>query len=161
MIGQNVPFVTGQYTNNNSANGAVNPFQTIERKDVGLTLRVKPQISENGSVKMQIYHETSNVDLATIDSPRGPTTHKRSIESNVIADDGQIIVLGGLLSDEYANRQEKVPVLGDLPVLGQLFKNENRSRAKRVPRMKKLNARQQTKDGSTSNPALFRLMRKP
>ena len=131
MIGQNVPFVTGQYTNNNSANGAVNPFQTIERKDVGLTLRVKPQISENGSVKMQIYHETSNVDLATIDSPRGPTTHKRSIESNVIADDGQIIVLGGLLSDEYANRQEKVPVLGDIPVLGQLFKNENRSRAKR------------------------------
>ena len=131
MIGQNVPFVTGQYTNNNSANGAVNPFQTIERKDVGLTLRVKPQISENGSVKMQIYHETSNVDLATIDSPRGPTTHKRSIESNVVADDGQIIVLGGLLSDEYANRQEKVPVLGDLPVLGQLFKNENRSRAKR------------------------------
>lgn len=128
MIGQNVPFVTGQYTNNSQ--NTVNPFQTIERKDVGLTLRVKPQISENGSVKMQIYQEVSSVNPASLASPTGPITNKRSIESNVIVDDSQIIVLGGLLSDEYANSQEKVPLLGDIPVVGHLFKNESRSRKK-------------------------------
>ena len=128
MIGKNVPFVTGQYTNNNA--NSVNPFQTIERKDVGLTLRVKPQISENGAVRMQIYQEVSNVDPASYTSATGLITNKRSIESNVVVDDSQIIVLGGLLSDEYANGQEKVPLLGDIPVVGSLFKNENRSRQK-------------------------------
>ena len=128
MIGKNVPFVTGQYTNNNA--NSVNPFQTIERKDVGLTLRVKPQISENGAVRMQIYQEVSNLDPASYTSATGLITNKRSIESNVVVDDSQIIVLGGLLSDEYANGQEKVPLLGDIPVVGSLFKNENRSRQK-------------------------------
>ncbi len=127
MIGQNVPFVTGQYTNNNSANGAVNPFQTIERKDVGLTLRVKPQIGENGTVRMQVYQEVSAIAEKGLN---GPTTNKRSIESNVVVDDSQIIVLGGLLSDEYSNGQDKVPLLGDIPVLGHLFRNESRSRKK-------------------------------
>lgn len=130
VIGQNVPFVTGQYTNNNSANGAVNPFQTIERKDVGLTLRVKPQISENGTVKMNIFQEVSSVLSSTLKDPSGPTTNKRSIESSVLVDDGNIVVLGGLLSDEYGGNEDKVPLLGDLPVLGNLFKSERRNRKK-------------------------------
>lgn len=130
VIGQNVPFVTGQYTNNNSANGAVNPFQTVERKDVGLTLRVKPQISENGTVKMNIFQEVSSVLSSTLKDPNGPTTNKRSIESSVLVDDGNIVVLGGLLSDEYGGNEDKVPLLGDLPVLGNLFKSERRNRKK-------------------------------
>lgn len=130
VIGQNVPFVTGQYTNNNSSNGAVNPFQTVERKDVGLTLRVKPQISENGTVKMSIFQEVSSVLSSTLKDPNGPTTNKRSLESSVLVDDGNIVVLGGLLSDEYGGNEDKVPLLGDLPVLGNLFKSERRNRKK-------------------------------
>lgn len=130
VIGQNVPFVTGQYTNNNSANGAVNPFQTIERKDVGLTLRVRPQISENGTIKMVIYQEVSSVDPTSINSASGLITNTRVIESQVLVDDGQIVVLGGLLQDTYASNQEKVPGLGDVPLLGNLFKSESRSRKK-------------------------------
>ena len=130
VVGRNVPFVTGQFTSNNSNSGSVNPFQTIERKDVGLTLRVKPQISEDGSVKLQVFQETSSVDPATINSPNGPTTNKRSFETNVVVEDGAIVVLGGLLTDEYSGGQEKVPLLGDIPVLGNLFKGESRSRKK-------------------------------
>jgi general secretion pathway protein D len=130
VIGQNVPFVTGQYTNNNSSSGSVNPFQTIERKDVGLTLRVKPQISENGTVKLQIFQEVSSVQASSVNSSTGLITNKRSIESNVLVDDGAIVVLGGLLQDEYSGNQEKVPGLGDVPVFGNLFKTETRSRKK-------------------------------
>jgi general secretion pathway protein D len=131
VIGQNVPFVTGQYTNAmTGSNGSVNPFQTIERKDVGLTLRVKPQISENGTVKMQIFQEVSNVQPSSINSATGLITNKRSIESSILVDDGAIVVLGGLLQDEYSGNQEKVPVLGDVPVFGNLFRSETRSRRK-------------------------------
>ena len=130
VIGQNVPFVTGQYTNNNTNAGAVNPFQTIERKDVGLTLRVKPQISENGTVKMQIYQEVSRLDPASINSATGLITNKRSIESSVLVEDGAIVVLGGLLQDDYGNSQERVPGLGDVPLFGSLFRAESRSRKK-------------------------------
>ena len=132
VIGQNVPFVTGQFTNTGSGggNGSVNPFQTIERKDVGLTLRVKPQISENGTVKMAIFQEVSSVQPGSVNSATGLITNKRSIESNVLVEDGAIIVIGGLLSDEYAGNQEKVPGLGDVPVFGNLFKSESRSRKK-------------------------------
>ncbi|RYX94357.1 MAG: type II secretion system protein GspD [Comamonadaceae bacterium] len=130
IIGQNVPFVTGQYTNNNSSNGAVNPFQTIERKDVGLTLRVRPQISENGTVKLTIFQEVSSVLTATANSANGPTTNKRSIESAVLVDDGSIVVLGGLLQDEFVNNDQKVPVVGDVPVFGNLFRSQSRSRKK-------------------------------
>ena len=131
VIGQNVPFVTGQYTNaaTGSAN-TVNPFQTIERKDVGLTLRVKPQISENGTVKLTIFQEVSSVQASSINSASGLITNKRSIESNVLVNDGSVVVLGGLLSDEYSGNQEKVPGLGDIPLLGYLFKADSRSRKK-------------------------------
>ena len=130
VVGRNVPFVTGQFTSNNSNSGSVNPFQTIERKDVGLTLRVKPQISEDGSVKLQVFQEVSSVDPATINSPNGPTTNKRSIESNVVVEDGAIVVLGGLLTDEYSGGEEKVPILGDVPFFGNLFKGQARTRKK-------------------------------
>jgi general secretion pathway protein D len=131
VIGQNVPFVTGQYSNaNTGTSGTVNPFQTIERKDVGLTLRVKPQISENGTVKMQIFQEVSTVDASSVNSPSGLITNKRSIESSVLVDDGAIVVLGGLLQDEYGGNQDKVPGLGDVPIFGNLFKSERRSRKK-------------------------------
>ena len=127
VIGQNVPFVTGQYTNNNSANGSVNPFQTIERKDVGLTLRVRPQVSENGTVKMTVFQEVSSISDT---SSAGLITNKRSIESSVLVEDGSIVVLGGLLQDDYSGKQDKVPGLGDLPVFGNLFKSEQRQRKK-------------------------------
>ena len=130
VIGQNVPFVTGQFTNTGSNNGSVNPFQTIERKDVGLTLKVRPQISENGTVKLAIYQEVSNVLASSVNAPNGPTTNKRTIESNVLVEDGAIVVLGGLLQDEYSGNEEKVPGLGDVPVFGNLFKSEARTRKK-------------------------------
>ncbi len=131
VVGQNVPFVTGQYTNNNTNNGSVNPFQTVERKDVGLTLKVKPQISETGTVKLTIFQEVSSVVPNSVGSTTGLITNKRSIESNVLVDDGSIIVLGGLLSDEYSGAGSQVPLFGDIPVIGWLFKSESRSRTKK------------------------------
>ena len=128
VVGQNVPFVTGQYTNNNTTNGSVNPFQTVERKDVGLTLKVKPQISQTGTVKMTIFQEVSSVDYTK--PTVGLITNKRSIESNVLVDDGSIVVLGGLLSDAYSSNNAQVPGLGDVPLFGWLFKSESRSRTK-------------------------------
>jgi general secretion pathway protein D len=131
VIGQNVPFVTGQYTNNSAgANGTVNPFQTIERKDVGLTLKVKPQISENGTVKLTIFQEVSTVQASSVNSPSGLITNKRSIESNVLVEDGSIVVLGGLLQDTYAGNSDRVPGLADIPFFGALFRSESRSRSK-------------------------------
>ena len=130
VVGQNVPFVTGQYTNNNTVNGAVNPFQTIERRDVGLTLRVKPQISETGNVKLTIYQEVSSVVNSSVGATSGLITNKRSIESNVLVQDGSIVVLGGLLADEYVNNGAGVPWLSNIPVLGALFRNESRERKK-------------------------------
>jgi general secretion pathway protein D len=129
VIGQNVPFITGQFTNTGAAGGATNPFQTIERKDVGLTLRVKPQIGEGGTVRMTIYQENSNV-VAGASSAAGPTTDKSSIETTVVIDDGQIMVLGGLLKDEFSGGTDKVPVLGDIPLVGNLFRSDNRARTK-------------------------------
>ena len=132
VIGQNVPFVTGQYTNANSggSSGSVNPFQTIERKDVGLTLKVKPQISENGTVKLTIFQEVSSVQASSVNSATGLITNKRSIESNVLVDDGSIVVLGGLLQDEYSGNSDRVPGLADIPFLGALFRSEARGRKK-------------------------------
>jgi general secretion pathway protein D len=129
IIGENVPFVTGSYTNASSA-ATVNPFTTVERQDVGLTLRVRPQINENGSVKMVIYQESSAVKPGTESAANGPTTTKRAIESTVLVEDGSIVVLGGLLQDQYSGNQEKVPGVGDVPFFGNLFKSEERLRRK-------------------------------
>ena len=131
VVGRNLPFVTGQYTNTGGGTTPTNPFQTIERRDVGLTLQVRPQISEGGAIRLQIYQEASavigNADTA---AGSGPVTTKRSIESMVLVDDGSIIALGGLVEDSYSMGEEKVPVLGDLPVAGNLFRYETRKRAK-------------------------------
>jgi general secretion pathway protein D len=127
-VGQNVPILTGQFTTTSGTNS--NPFQTIDRKDVGLTLKVRPQISEGGTIKMAIYHETSSVDKSTLTNASGITLNNRVIENNVIADDGQIIVLGGLIEDTEGDGTDKVPGLGDLPVVGNLFKYQSRTRKK-------------------------------
>ena len=129
LIGENVPFVTGSYSNSNNA-GTVNPFTTVERKDVGLMLRVKPQINENGTVKMVIYQETSAVKEDTAKASNGPTTTKRTIESTILVEDGSIIVLGGLLEDRFTGNQQKVPYLGDIPGVGVLFRSDTRVRKK-------------------------------
>ncbi len=128
IIGQNVPFVTGQFTATGGAGGAVNPFQTIERRDVGTTLRVKPQVSESGTVRMQIFQEVSSVQSTNLAA--GIVTNRRAIESNVLVDDGQIVVLGGLIEERIEGGEDKVPGLGNVPVVGQLFRYDTRHRVK-------------------------------
>jgi len=131
IVGQNVPFVTGQYTTAASAGSAgVNPFQTVERKDIGLQLRVKPQISQGGTVRMAIYQENSTIDTTVNTDGAGLATTKRSLETNVLVDDGQIIVLGGLIDDKLQDGMEKVPGLGDIPLIGGLFQYKTRNHAK-------------------------------
>jgi len=127
VIGQNVPFVTGSYAVSAAATTPT-PFQTVERKDVGLTLRIRPQISEGGAVRLQIYQEVSNIQDST--NASGVITNKRSVESTVLVDDGQIVVIGGLIQDSVKDGLEKIPGLGDLPLIGGLFKYNTRSRNK-------------------------------
>ena len=126
MVGKNVPFITGQFSNTSSGAG-VNPFQTIERKDVGLSLQIRPQISEGGTVKLAIYQETSSIQETTTS---GLITNKRSLETHVLVNDGDIIVLGGLIEDTLSDTVQKVPLLGDLPIFGRLFQFQSKSRAK-------------------------------
>lgn len=126
IIGQNVPFVTGQYATTN--NTLSSPFQTIERKDVGTMLRVRPQVSEGGTVKMEIAQEISSV--VDTSQAAGIITNRRAIDSNVLVDDGQIVVLGGLIEDTVEGGISKVPLLGDIPGLGRLFRYDNRKRIK-------------------------------
>jgi general secretion pathway protein D len=129
VVGRNLPFITGQYTNTGGGTTPANPFQTIERRDVGLTLEVRPQISEGGSIRLDIYQEASSV-VPTVDDSAGPTTNKRSIKSSVMVDDGAIIALGGLVEDSFNSGEEKVPLLGDIPVAGSLFRYDSRKRTK-------------------------------
>ena len=127
VVGRNVPFITGQFTS--TGTGTTNPFQTVERKDVGITLRIKPQIGEGGTIRMTIFQESSAVvGQAEGTSGTGPTTSKRSIETNVIVDDGSILVLGGLIEDRIDISSSKVPLLGDIPGIGALFRSESRSK---------------------------------
>ena len=126
-VGRNIPILTGSFTT--GTNGSNNPFQTVDRKDIGLLMKVRPQISEGGVIKLSIYHENSDIDN-TLVRPEGIVTTLRAIESNILADDGQIIVLGGLISDNENHQQEKVRGLGDLPVVGNLFKYRTRTREK-------------------------------
>ena len=130
VVGENVPFITGQFTGTSGSGVNANPFQTIERKDVGITLRIRPQIGEGGTVRMTIYQEQSSVkqDTAAGTSNAGPSTTKRSIEGTVVVDDGQILVLGGLIEDRFVTSKSKVPLLGDIPFLGALFRSESRER---------------------------------
>ena len=135
VIGQNVPFLTGSYSNTGNASGSGNssvssPFQTYERKDVGLTLKLTPQISEGGLVKMKILQEVSSVEETSRNNPAGLTTNKRAIETTVTVDDGSIVAIGGLIQESVSDGENKVPLLGDLPVLGWLFKYQQKQRKK-------------------------------
>ena len=128
VVGSNVPFITGQSITTGGSTS--NPFQTIERKDVGITLRIKPQVGESGTVRMAIFQESSSVDgtVAPGTTNAGPSTKKRSIESNVVVDDGQIIVLGGLIEDSFTENKSQIPLLGDLPLIGTLFRTQSREK---------------------------------
>jgi general secretion pathway protein D len=127
IVGQNVPFITGSYAQTGSGTTPT-PFQTIERKDVGLTLRVKPQITEGGAVRMAVFQEVSSVSNDA--STAGLITNKRSIESNVIVDDGDFIVIGGLIQDSLVVTRDQVPFLGSIPLLGLLFRYDRETRLK-------------------------------
>lgn len=129
VVGQNVPIPTGSYSNLTSGN-TNNAFNTYDRRDVGLTLHVKPQITEGGILKLQLYTEDSSVVNTTVNNQSGPTFNKRSIQSTVLADNGEIIVLGGLMQDNYQVSNSKVPLLGDIPWIGQLFRSEGKTRQK-------------------------------
>lgn len=128
IVGQTVPFVTGSYVTN-SGDGSSNPFQTIEREDVGLTLKLRPQISEGGTVKLDLYQEVSSID-DTATSTAGIITRKRALDTSVLVDDGQIIVLGGLLEDSGTSGEQSVPILGDIPFIGSFFRYTSRHRTK-------------------------------
>jgi general secretion pathway protein D len=127
VVGKNVPIITGSYAQTGSAS-TVTPFQTFSRQDIGLTLRVRPQISEMGIVKMQIFHEISSI--YNPDFVSGIILNKRNIESNVVVDDGQIVVIGGLMDDIYDGESSGVPFLKDIPILGALFRYDSKKRTK-------------------------------
>jgi general secretion pathway protein D len=127
IVGQNIPFVTGQYSVTGSTS-TVQPFQTFERHDVGVMLRVKPQITEGGTIRLNLYQEVSRVESIT--TTTGIVLSKRALESTVIVDDSQIVVLGGLIQDSQENGTDKLPVAGDVPFFGQLFRYDTRRRIK-------------------------------
>ncbi|WP_431479925.1 type II secretion system secretin GspD [Pseudomonas simiae] len=128
FVGQTIPFVTGSYVTGGGGTSN-NPFQTVQREEVGLKLNVRPQISEGGTVKLDIYQEVSTVDeRASVTA--GTVTNKRAIDTSILLDDGQIMVLGGLLQDGYSQSNDAVPWLSDIPGLGALFRNEKRSVSK-------------------------------
>jgi general secretion pathway protein D len=125
VVGQNIPLVTGSFTNTGGNSSSVNPFQTVERQDVGITLRIKSQVGENGTVRMTIYEENSSVSNTS-----DQTTNKTSVETFVTVDDGRMIALGGLIKDEFNDTTSGVPLLQSIPLLGNLFKSSNRTHHK-------------------------------
>ena len=127
IVGQNIPLLSGSYATTGSTATAT-PFTTVSRQDIGLILRVKPQISENGLVKMQIYQEVSSIQSQVPN--QGPILNKRDIETNVIIDDGQTLVLGGLIENNYTDSTSGIPWLSQIPIIGALFRYDNSSRTK-------------------------------
>ena len=126
-VGQNVPFITGSYTNSGSSDGSSNPFQTIERENVGITLAVTPHINEGDSVVLEIEQEVSNVIIGAsqISEAADIITSERKIQTKVLAQDSKVVVLGGLIEDNVQDGQQKVPILGDIPFLGRLFRTDS------------------------------------
>ncbi|MBL3526435.1 MAG: type II secretion system secretin GspD [gamma proteobacterium endosymbiont of Lamellibrachia anaximandri] len=131
VVGQNVPFLTGQYASTGSSSTSVNPFQTIQRQDVGLTLRVKPQINEGNAIQLEVSQEVSSINRAASTGTADIVTNKRTIKTVVMVDDGDTIVLGGLIDEDLQQVEEKVPFLGDIPVLGVLFRANSTTKVKR------------------------------
>jgi general secretion pathway protein D len=130
-VGQEVPFLTGQFSNTGTNNGSVNPFQTIERRDVGLTLKVKPQINDGDEIQLDIEQESSSLASTSV-STSDVVTNKRNIKTSVLAHDGQVIVLGGLTDDNFRDSAEKIPLLGDLPFIGKLFQFNSTQKTKQT-----------------------------
>ncbi len=127
VVGSNVPFVTGtQLSANNN-----NPFQTIEREDIGLTLKVTPQINDGNTIKMDLEQEVSNVNTTALTGAADITTNVRSIKTTVLVEDGQTLVLGGLIDDQFTDVEQRVPLLGDIPILGRLFRYRSTTKNKR------------------------------
>jgi general secretion pathway protein D len=126
VVGQNVPFVTGSFTTTATVAtptaGAVNPFQTIERKDVGLILKIKPQISEGSTIRLEISQELSDIASSLLTGASDLITNKRSIDTKVIVDDGATVVLGGLIQNTLNETTQGVPLLSEIPILGALFR---------------------------------------
>jgi len=130
LVGQNVPFQTGSYTT--TGDGSSNPFTTIEREDIGVSLKITPHINDGSTLRLEIEQEISTL----VNAPTGiqvadVITNKRSIKSTILADDGQVIVLGGLIQDDVTQSMSKVPLLGDIPLLGRLFRSSRDNRVKR------------------------------
>ncbi len=137
VVGENVPFVTGSYTSTGSSSNTgstssapSNPFQTIERKDVGITLKIKPQINDGSSIRLDIEQEVSSLSSSSA-SAADLITNKRSINTSVMVGDGQVLVLGGLMQDTFRDQITKVPVLGNIPVVGKLFRSSTTIKAKK------------------------------
>ncbi len=129
VVGQNVPFLTGSFTNTGAGSGSTNPFQTIERKDVGITLKVTPQVNDGDTIKLSIDQEISDI----IASPTGASdisTSKRTLKTTVLVENGEILVLGGLIDEKMLDSEQKVPLLGDIPLLGSLFRSHSTSKTK-------------------------------
>jgi len=125
VIGSNVPFVTGSFTPDvGTGASTANPFQTIQREDVGLTLRIKPQINEGDAMRLDIEQEVSSI-APSVAGASDIVTDKRSIKTNVMVDDGQVVVLGGLIEESIGEDVQKLPLLGDIPLLGNLFKSRS------------------------------------
>ena len=130
VVGSNVPIQTGSVSTATASTSGLAAYTTFDRLDVGIVLHVRPQVTKDGSIEMRIYSEDSSVDPTSINNPGGVTIIKRSVNSTVLSDNGEIIVLGGLIQDNYSDGNNKVPWLGNLPVIGGLFRAENKSRTK-------------------------------
>lgn len=133
LVGQQVPFVTGSYTSANTGttgNSFSSPFNTVNREDVGIKLQVTPHINEGDSLVLDIEQEISSVIGNTQNSPNGPTTSKREIKTQILAGDGQTVVLGGLIEDQVNKGDRRVPVLGSIPILGHLFRTQSATKRK-------------------------------
>jgi general secretion pathway protein D len=129
VVGQNVPFITGSFTSTGTGTGSTNPFQTIQREDIGLKLTIKPQINEGDAIRMEISHELSSISNSAVRAS-DLITNKRSVKTTVMVDDGKVLVLGGLIDDKLNEVTQKVPLLGDIPVLGWLFRYQSTQKVK-------------------------------
>ncbi len=127
LVGQNVPFITGQATG--QAADTTNPFTTIQRQDIGTTLKIKPQINRGDSITLELLQTTENI-AASVEVASDIITNKRSISTKALIRDEQILVIGGLLQETAAESRQKVPVLGNIPVLGRLFSSSDKSNIK-------------------------------
>jgi general secretion pathway protein D len=128
-VGKEVPFVTGSYTSTGAGSNPTNPFQTYERKNVGLSLKVRPQVNEGDAVKLTIVQEVSSL-ASTTAGAADLITNKRTLSTAVMVDDGETIVLGGLIDEALTDSEQRVPLVGDIPVLGQLFRYDRTEKTK-------------------------------